>query len=114
MTSSPGAISKMAAAAVASSAGATCNGRAAGSSSGARAGRPIPKPGIAALPQASSGEAFRMPAARASATFRATSGSSRASVGSSRSAVAGSSMSWNGTALPTIVTMSPGASRRSS
>ena len=38
-------------------------GRAAsGSSSGARVGRPIPKPGIAALPHASSGVAARIPA----------------------------------------------------
>ncbi len=49
---------------------------AAGSSSGGRTGRPMPNPGIAALPQASSGSSARRPAARASARSAATSGSS--------------------------------------
>ena len=65
----------------ASSAQAIGRGFAAGSSSGAATGRPIPKPGIAALPQASAGSSARCPSARASARSAATSGSSAARSG---------------------------------
>ena len=51
-------------------------GSRAGSMAGAATGRPIPNPGIAALPQAAAGSSARVPAARAAARSAATSGSS--------------------------------------
>ena len=79
-----------------------------------RTGRPIPNPGIAALPHAAAGSSARAPASRASARSIATSGSSASPpVPRPRSAPVGSPRSPNGSAWPTIVTTSPGSRRAS-
>ena len=75
-------------------------------------GRPIPKPGIAALPHAAAGSSASSPVAWAAAMSAAISGSSSgASDSVPASAPAGSGRSEKGRARPTIVTASPGSSR---
>ena len=73
-------------------------GCASGSRCGAADRSPMPKPGIAALPQAASASEPSLPAARAAATSASTSGSSSQRRLSTRSAEPGSDKSEKGTA----------------
>ena len=86
---------------------------AAGSMAGSATGRPIPKPGIAALPQAAAGIVDQGTGARGPRRCRPRPRGRRGPhrTPSPMSAPVGSARSEKGSARPTIVTWSPGSSR---